>query len=214
MRCIKRFELAIIYLIPQRLVDQIRVEQFCRCGVPASATSSRRRMESDQVGALMWNKLSSAGLIGRKLAVFKTNDADDIAAQLCRDLGVIVEQSHVDLVSDWISEAQRLEPMQKRLRGDFSQDPLHDSSCMNILEVSSLLPVAVSWQLFTLWKMSVPVLHVEGCAEKATKGPELRERMNRKSFGRRNYTKSFARWKHQRWKNWSTVWSVGTCIWL
>ena len=28
MRCIKRFELAIIYLIPQRLVDQIRVEQF------------------------------------------------------------------------------------------------------------------------------------------------------------------------------------------
>ena len=127
MRCIKRFELAIIYLIPQRLVDQIRVEQFFRCWVPASATSSRRRMESDQVGALMWNKLSSAGLIGRKLAVFKTNDADDIAAQLCRDLGVIVEQSHVDLVSDWISEAQRLEPMQKRLRGDFSQDPLHDS---------------------------------------------------------------------------------------
>ena len=33
----------------------------------------------------------------------------------------------MDLVSEWISEAQRLEPMQKRLRGDFSQDPLHVS---------------------------------------------------------------------------------------
>ena len=81
-------------------------------------------MESDKVRVLMWDKLCSTGLTGKKLAVFRTNDADDIAAQICRDLGIIVEQSHVDWVSEWISEAQRLEPMQKRLRGDFIQDPL------------------------------------------------------------------------------------------
>lgn len=65
----------------------------------------------------------SCGLTGKKLAVFQTNDADDIASQVCRDLGIILKQTYVGLAAEWIADAQRLEP--KRLRGDHAQDPLH-----------------------------------------------------------------------------------------
>ena len=70
--------------------------------------------------------LVSKGLTGKKLAVFQTCEADDIAGQVCRDLGIILEQSFVDLVAEWIADARRLEPIQKRLRGEHVQDPLHD----------------------------------------------------------------------------------------
>ena len=86
-------------------------------------------------------------------------------------------------------------------------------SCMSFLGVSSHHPVAVHWQFFILWKMSVSVLRVEGCGLKEMKGPELRERMNRKNFGHKSYTKSFAKLMHLLWKIWSIVWNVGTCIW-
>ena len=77
------------------------------------------------MGEKIWQRLVSWCLTGKKLAVFQTNDADDIASQVCRDLGIILEQTHVDLVAEWIADAQRLEPIQKRLRGDHAQDPLH-----------------------------------------------------------------------------------------
>ena len=74
----------------------------------------------------IWHHLVSKGLTGKKLAVFQTSEADDIAGQICRDLGIILEQFYVDLVAEWIADAQRLEPIQKRLRGEHVQDPLHD----------------------------------------------------------------------------------------
>ena len=83
-------------------------------------------MERDQVRERIWHHLVSKGLTGKKLAVFQTSEADDIAGQICRDLGIILEQFYVDLVAEWIADAQRLEPIQKRLRGEHVQDPLHD----------------------------------------------------------------------------------------
>jgi hypothetical protein len=83
-------------------------------------------MERDQVRERVWQHLVSKGLTCKKLAVFQTSEADDIAGQVCRDLEIILEQSYVDLVAEWIADAQRLEPIQKRLRGEHVQDPLHD----------------------------------------------------------------------------------------
>ena len=69
--------------------------------------------------------LQSCGLSSKKLAVFLPNDADDIASQVCRELGLVCEQIHVDLVAEIIRDARDAEPLQKRLRGDESMDPLH-----------------------------------------------------------------------------------------
>ena len=48
------------------------------------------------------SRLVSCGLTGKKLVVFQTNDADDIASQVCRDLGIILKQTHVGLAAEWI----------------------------------------------------------------------------------------------------------------
>ena len=69
--------------------------------------------------------LQSCGLSSKKLAVFLPNDADDIASQVCRELGLVCEQIHVDLVAEIIRDARDAEPLQKRLGGDESMDPLH-----------------------------------------------------------------------------------------
>ena len=69
--------------------------------------------------------LQSCGLSSKKLAIFLPNDADDIASQVCRELGLVCEQIHVDLVAEIIRDARDVEPLQKRLRGDESMDPLH-----------------------------------------------------------------------------------------
>eukprot|EP00435_Cladocopium_sp_Y103_P029863 s1293_g7.t1 len=70
----------------------------------------------------MWELLVSRGFTEKKLAVF---NAEEIAAQVCKELGIILEVSHVDVIAEWIVAARRLEPIQKRLRGDHMHDPLH-----------------------------------------------------------------------------------------
>ena len=83
-------------------------------------------MGSDSVKDMVQQLLKSCGLDNKKLAVYMPNDADDIAAQVCLELGVVCEQKHVDAVADLIKEVRSEEPLQKRLRGDCSLDPLHD----------------------------------------------------------------------------------------
>eukprot|EP00435_Cladocopium_sp_Y103_P048249 s2858_g14.t1 len=73
----------------------------------------------------MWQLMVSKGFTEKKLAVFKPNDAEDIAGQICKELGIILELHHVDTVAEWIADARRLEPTQKRLRGEHVDDPLH-----------------------------------------------------------------------------------------
>eukprot|EP00435_Cladocopium_sp_Y103_P018752 s3632_g4.t1 len=75
----------------------------------------------------MWELLVARGFTEKKLAVFKPNDAEEIAGQVCRELGIILELSHVDVIAEWILAARRLEPIQKRLRGDHTHDPLHSA---------------------------------------------------------------------------------------
>jgi len=82
-------------------------------------------MAEDTVGAQIRNLLQSKGLVGKKLAVFGVNDAEAIATQVCKDLGVICEQMHVRIVGNLIREALLDEPVAKRLRGDHSLDPFH-----------------------------------------------------------------------------------------
>ena len=84
-------------------------------------------MEIDDISHSMWTELDGYGLTGKKLAVFEEGSADSIAQQLCRKLGIICEQFHVDLVKTWITDARRLEPLAKRLRGDVSLDPLDEA---------------------------------------------------------------------------------------
>ena len=69
--------------------------------------------------------LQQCGLDTKKLAVFLPNDADSIAVQVCRDLGTVCEQKYVDFIAALIKGARSGEPLQKRLRGDFSCDPFH-----------------------------------------------------------------------------------------
>eukprot|EP00435_Cladocopium_sp_Y103_P067989 s288_g30.t2 len=112
---------------------------------------------TEQVRKQMWQHLESKGLTGKRLAVFSTHDADDIAFQICKDLGTISEQSHVDVVVEWIADTKRLEPMQKRLRGDFSQDLLHfqmlhekQVSCQSASSVASNVVISVREKLSAL----------------------------------------------------------------
>ena len=87
-------------------------------------------MEQGTLREQMLRHLESVGLTSKKLAVFLPNDSDMIAGQICRDLGTICEQIHVDLVAEIIKDARSGEPIQKRLRGDDGLDPL----CPQILE--------------------------------------------------------------------------------
>lgn len=81
-------------------------------------------MESEAVLEQMRVHLLSNGLNNKKLSIFLPNDADSIAYQVCRDLGTVCEQRHVDAVAELIKVARDEEPLQKRLRGDLSLDPL------------------------------------------------------------------------------------------
>ena len=80
-------------------------------------------MERGTLRGQMLKHLDAVGLTSKKLAVFLPNDSDAIAGQICRDLGVICEQSHVDAVAEIIKDARSGEPVQKRLRGDVGLDP-------------------------------------------------------------------------------------------
>ena len=90
-----------------------------------AAKSSRRLMGSEAVKCWMHQHLLSCGLNDKKLSVFMPNDADVIASQICTEIGVVCEQKHVDAMADLIKEVKFEEPLQKRLRGDISLDPMH-----------------------------------------------------------------------------------------
>ena len=101
------------------------LEQIFVVLVLGVAQTSRSLMAEDRVGAQAIQLLSAKGLTGKKLAVFNLEDADSIATQVCKDLGVICEMQHVHVVKRLIREAHLAEPIAKRLRGDDSLDPLH-----------------------------------------------------------------------------------------
>ena len=84
-------------------------------------------MGEDGVKEQMQSRLAGLGLTGKKLAVFSLDASANIASQLCKELGIICEQWHVDWVAEQIHGAQRIEPLAKRLRGDHCHDPLHPS---------------------------------------------------------------------------------------
>ena len=82
-------------------------------------------MEQGELIEQMARHLHSSGLDDKKLAVFLPNDSDEIAQQVCKDLGFICEQKHVDAVATLIKDVRSGEPFRKRLRGDDSLDPMH-----------------------------------------------------------------------------------------
>ena len=107
-------------------MDQsVRVGAYFLDGGYGCAQPSRSLMELEPLKQQIQSHLHSCGLSSKKLAVFLPNDADSIAFQTCRDLGLVCEQKHVDLVAELIKDARGLEPLQKRLRGDDSMDPMH-----------------------------------------------------------------------------------------
>ena len=109
-------------------MDQsVRVGATFLDGGYGCAQPSRSLMELEPLKQQIQSHLQSCGLSSKKLAVFLSNDADSIAFQACRDLGLVCEQKHVDLVAELIKDARGLEPVQKRLRGDDSMDPMHAS---------------------------------------------------------------------------------------
>lgn len=75
----------------------------------------------------LWETLEASGLTGKKLACFATTDAPDIAGQLCLAMGVVYESRYELLVRKWIQEAQSLEPLAKRIRGDHTMVLSHMS---------------------------------------------------------------------------------------
>ena len=82
-------------------------------------------MGDDGIRERMRSRLAVLGLTGKKLAVFSVDASANIASQLCKELGIICEQWHVDWIAEQIREAQICEPIAKRLRGDQFHDPLH-----------------------------------------------------------------------------------------
>ena len=109
-------------------MDQsVRVGATFLDGGYGCAQPSRSLMELEPLKQQIRCHLQSCGLSSKKLAIFLPTDADNIAFQACRDLGLVCEQKHVDLVADLIKDARSVEPLQKRLRGDDSMDPLHVS---------------------------------------------------------------------------------------
>ena len=73
----------------------------------------------------LWQVLEQRGLVGKKLAVFTEGDANDIASQVCAELGIIDEAVYVQHMEVWIRDARRGESLSKRLRGDHTLDHLH-----------------------------------------------------------------------------------------
>ena len=73
----------------------------------------------------LWRALCDSGLTGKKLEVFEVTDAGDIAFQLCSSIGLVYESRYGWWVASWIRDAKASEPMQKRLRGEHTMDPLH-----------------------------------------------------------------------------------------
>eukprot|EP00435_Cladocopium_sp_Y103_P030957 s929_g7.t1 len=104
-------------------------------------------MESGTLETDMWRVLQKFGLDSKKLAVFRPEEAADIAFQICEDMGLICESIHEDIVSGWLNTVSRSEPYQKRLRGEHQHDPLHVGSFMQSRVTgaasSSVLAVAV-----------------------------------------------------------------------
>ena len=82
-------------------------------------------MDCGAEGQQLWRALCSCGLTGKKLAIFEVTDSGDIAAQLCTAVGLVYESRYGHLVARWIQRAKDEEPMQKRLRGEHTMDPLH-----------------------------------------------------------------------------------------
>ena len=84
--------------------------------------------EGSWIWTKIWNRgevLDQRGLVGKKLAVFTEGDANDIASQVCAELGIFDEAVYVQHMEVWIRDARRDESLSKRLRGDHTLDPLH-----------------------------------------------------------------------------------------
>ena len=111
-------------------------------------------MTLEQRLEMVWQVLSAQGLVGRKLAVFTEDDSSDIASQVCARLGIICEAVYVEQISIWIRDAQRGEPLGKRLRGDHVGDPLHEHALQDMKQftgsrtLSSSSTVAASFKPF------------------------------------------------------------------
>ena len=99
-------------------------------------------MDDTDVITSMWSTLDGYGLTGKKLAVFNRNDAETIANQLCRKLGIICEAFHIEQVATWIDDARRAEPVAKRLRGDLTLDPLNERMLQDRRVLSNQVVVA------------------------------------------------------------------------
>ena len=99
-------------------------------------------MDNTDVITSMWSTLDGYGLTDKKLAVFNRNDAETIANQLCRKLGIICEAFHIEQVATWIDDARRAEPVAKRLRGDLTLDPLNERMLQDRRVLSNQVVVA------------------------------------------------------------------------
>ena len=99
-------------------------------------------MDNTDVITSMWSTLDGYGLTEKKLAVFTRNDAETIANQLCRKLGIICEAFHIEQVAIWIDDARRAEPVAKRLRGDLTLDPLNERMLQDRRVLSNQVVVA------------------------------------------------------------------------
>ena len=73
----------------------------------------------------MWTVLQRFGLGGKKLAVYRPDDAHNIAEQVCHELGWICDGTHVEIVRSWLCRVNTDEPFQKRLRSDHMPESLH-----------------------------------------------------------------------------------------
>ena len=73
----------------------------------------------------MWTVLQRFGLGGKKLAVYRPDDAHDIAEQVSHELGWICDGTHVEIVRSWLCRVNTDEPFQKRLRSDHMPESLH-----------------------------------------------------------------------------------------
>ena len=75
----------------------------------------------------MWKVLQRFGLVGKKLSVYKSEDARSIAEQVCHELGWICDSSHEDVVRSWLCRSIADEPYQRRLRNDHRPESLQVS---------------------------------------------------------------------------------------
>lgn len=91
--------------------------------------------------------LQRFGLTDRKLAVFDESDSESIARQICKELGVICEEYHVQVVAERIREVRALEPFAKRLRCGHQWEPLHENVLNDLKNL--VTPAAVPVPVFT-----------------------------------------------------------------